>query len=327
MKFLYGYDTFHEKIAEGLIANVRGGNPPHAYIFEGDSGLGLFETARLFAASLACNAENTPCGVCNSCVSAKAESNPDIIVIKPEDKKKSVGVEKMREMISDAYVKPFLAKRKVYIFADAGIATEQAQNAILKLIEEPPEYAVFILICDNADLLLETIRSRCVKVRFSPLSEQKMAEYVETVSPNNSKREFIVRYSGGIPQNAKNIIEDENFDRIRTETVKRLPLLFSQRKLTAYNLADFVEENKENAALVLSLWAGLMRDIIFIHQDSVKLITNSDYERDLTELAARVDERAAVKALESIMLAEEMLRRYVSLKSLVLKMALEIKPN
>lgn len=324
---MYGYETFHEKLAEGLIANVRGGNPPHAYIFEGDAGLGIFETARLFAASLACTADNSPCGACNSCISAKAQSNPDIIVIKPEDKKKSISVEQMREMISDAYVKPFLAKRKVYIFKDAGIATESAQNAILKLIEEPPEYAVFILICDNAELLLETIRSRCVKVRFSPLSDEKMTEYVESISPYNTKREFIVRYSAGIPQNAKNIIEDESFDRIRTETVKRLPLLFSQRKLTAYNLADFVEENKENAALVLSLWAGLMRDIIFIHQDSTGLITNSDYERDLTELAARVDEKAAVKALESIMLAEEMLRRYVSLRSLVLKMALSIKPN
>ncbi|MEE0944018.1 MAG: hypothetical protein UIM24_01015 [Clostridia bacterium] len=324
---MYGYETFHEKLAEGLIANVRGGNPPHAYIFEGDAGLGLFETARLFAASLACSADNSPCGVCNSCVSAKVESNPDIIVIKPEDKKKSISVEQMREMISDAYVKPFLAKRKVYIFADAGIATESAQNAILKLIEEPPEYAVFILICDNAERLLETIRSRCVKVRFSPLSEGEMAEYVDSISPGNAKRDFIVRYSAGIPQNAKNIIEDESFDHIRTETVKRLPLLFSQRKLTAYNLADFVEENKEKAALVLSLWAGLMRDIIFIHQGSVKLITNGDYERELTEVAARVEERAAVKALESIMLAEEMLRRYVSLRSLVLRMALSIKPN
>lgn len=324
---MYGYETFHEKLAEGLIANVRSGNPPHAYIFEGDFGLGLLETARLFAASLACTADNAPCGVCNSCVGAKAQSNPDIIIIKPEDKKKSIGVEQMREMISDAYVRPFLAKRKVYIFADAGIATESAQNAVLKLIEEPPEYAVFILLCSNSELLLDTIRSRCVKIRFSPLSEQRMTEYVESISPSDSRREFIVRYSGGIPQNAKNIIEDENFDRIRTETIKRLPLLFSQRRLTAYNIVDFAEENKDNAALVLSLWGGLMRDIICIHQDGVKLITNSDYERELTELAARVEEKAAVKALESIMLAEEMLSRYVNLRALILRMVFSIKPN
>lgn len=324
---MYGYETFHEKLAEGLIANIRSGNPPHAYIFEGDAGLGLFETARLFAASLACSADNAPCGVCNSCVSAKAQSNPDIVVIKPEDKKKSISVEQMREMISDAYVRPFLAKRKVYIFADAGIATESAQNAILKLIEEPPEYAVFILICSNSELLLDTIRSRCVKIRFAPLSEERMTQYVESISPSDPRRGFLVRYSGGIPQNVKNIIKDENFDRIRTETVKRLPLLFSQRRLTAYNIAEFAEENKDNAALILSLWGGLMRDIICIHQDSVKLITNSDYERELTELAARVEEKAAVKALESIMLAEEMLSRYVNLRALILRMVFSIKPN
>ncbi len=324
---MYGYDTFHEDLASGLISNVRGQNPPHAYIFEGESGLGIYETARLFAAALACSEELSPCGACNSCVSARADSNPDIITITPSDKKKSIGVEVVRDMITDAYVKPFLAKRKVYILPDSGIITEPAQNAFLKLLEEPPDYAIFILITDNADLLLETIRSRCVKVRFSPLSEQKMTEYVQKLSPNDRRTSFLVRYSGGIPEKAAKIISDEGFDTLRSEAVRRFPLLFSKKPLTAYTICDFVEENKDNAPLIFSLWEGLMRDIILLHNDSHALITNTDYENDLKNLAVRVDEKKAIAAAESIMLAQTMQRRYVNLRALTLKMALSISAD
>lgn len=321
---MYGYDTFHPRIAEGLISNVRRGNPPHAYIFEGDRGLGILDTARLFAASLACTGESSPCGACMSCIGAKSGNNPDIITVEPEPKRKTIGVDGIRNIVTDAYVKPFLAKRKVYIIPDCSIVTEQAQNAFLKLLEEPPEYAVFILIADNSDLLLETIRSRCVKVRFSPLSDGEMADYVEKISPNDKRKAFIVRYSNGIPATADRIIADESFDELRSETVKKFPQLFSPNPLSAYDICDFVEERKENAELILSIWAGLVRDIIFIQSGQAELITNVDAEKPLREFAARVDDKVAFRAAESILLAEEMLRRYVSLHSLVLRMALTI---
>ncbi len=324
---MYGYDTFHEELAESLILNVRNQNPPHAYIFEGESGLGIYETAHLFASALCCTAETVPCGICNSCHSAKADSNPDIITVKPLDKKKSIGVEIIRDIITDAVLKPFLAKRKVYIFPDSAVITEPAQNALLKLLEEAPEYAVFILICENSDLLLETIRSRCSKVRFSPLSEKKMSEYVEKISPDDKRKQFIVRYSAGNPAKAQKIIADEGFDKLRSETVKRFPLLFSPKPLNAYAICDFVEENKDNAPLIFSLWEGLIRDIILIHNDSRELITNSDYDEQLKALAARVSEKGAVKSANSIMLAQTMLSRYVNLRANTLKMALSVSAD
>ncbi len=324
MRAIYGYDTFHGKLAKGLISNVRRGNTAQAYIFEGDRGLGIYDTALLFAASLACAEENAPCGACTSCIGAKGGNNPDVITVLPEPKRKTIGVEGIRNIITDAYIKPFLAKRKIYIFPDAGNMTEAAQNAFLKLLEEPPEYAIFILIADNSDLLLETIRSRCVKVRFSPLSEREMSEYVEKLSPNDKRRDFIVRYSEGIPERAAKILDDENFDTLRTETVKKLPQLLSPRPLAAYAICEFVEERKDSAELILSMWAGLVRDIIFIQSGKAELITNVDFENNLKELAAHLSVRTAFSAAESILLAEEMLRRYVSLHSLVLRMALSI---
>lgn len=322
---MYGYDTFHDKIADGLIRNVRRNNPPHAYIFEGEEGIGILETAKLFAMSLACPSENPPCTVCNSCISQKSGNNPDVILVLPEDKKKTIGVERVRELLKDAYIKPFLAKRKVYIFPDSSQLTEASQNALLKLIEEPPEYAVFILITDNAELLLETIRSRCVKVRFPPLSNEKIGEYIDKVSPNDSRREFLIAYSEGNPGNVDKIIANEKFDLLRSESLKKVESLFSERRLSAYTVAEFLEENKDSAELILSLFASFVRDIIFIQQGASELIKNRDFKDTLMKLSGMIDEREAVSALEKIFTAETMQRRYVNVRALALWLKFSVK--
>lgn len=322
---MYGYDTFHEKLMESLIANTRNSNPPHAYIFEGESGLNKLESARLYAAALACTGENQPCGVCNSCVSAKSNNNPDIVIIKPEDDRKTIGAERIRQLIVDAYTKPFLARRKVYIFPDAQIITEQAQNAFLKLLEEPPEYAVFIIVAANSELLLQTVRSRCVIVRFAPVSDEIVREYVKKISPGNSDIDFIVRFARGIPKLADYVINDEGFDGIRRGTLDKLGLLFSDRELDAYNLCDYFEENKDNAKLIISLMAEYIRDILMLQAESGALITNTDCRKELSEYAILLDRGLVLNAAECILKAEEMQRRYVSLHALVLWLALSVK--
>lgn len=322
---MYGYDIFHDKLMEGMISNVRKSNPPHAYIFEGEPGLGKLEAARLFAAALACTKDNQPCGTCNSCVSAKSSNNPDIVIVKPDGDRKTIGAERIRQLIGDAYTKPFLARRKIYIFPDAQIITEQAQNAFLKLLEEPPEYAVFIIVAGNSELLLQTVRSRCVTVRFSPVSDDKVREYVEKISPGNPKTDFIVRYSRGIPKNADSVINDEEFENLRALTAEKLKLLFSDRDIDAYNLCDFFEENKDSAPLVLSLLREFVRDIIMLQAGSSELLTNNDYREQLSEFASYLDERYVISAAEKIIKAEEMQRRYVSLHSLILWLGLSVK--
>lgn len=324
---MYGYDIFHDKLMEGLISSVRGSNPPHAYIFEGEPGLNKLEAARLYAAALACTSDNQPCGICNSCVSAKSYNNPDVVIVKPDGDRKTIGAERIRELITDAYTKPFLARKKVYIFPDAQIMTEQAQNAFLKLLEEPPEYAVFIIVASNSELLLQTVRSRCVVVRFSPVDDKKVGEYVDKISPGNVKRDFIVKYCRGIPKNADSIINDESFDELRKGVLEKLKLLFSDRDIDAYYLCDYFEENKDNSALILALLREYIRDIIMLQADGATLITNNDCMEELSEYSTLLDEAYVINAAEIVIKAEEMQRRYVSLHSLVLWMALKVKEN
>ena len=136
---MYGYITFHEGLMNNLIQSVRSGASSHAYIFEGDAGLGIFSSAKLFAAALTCaNKASAPCGSCPSCIQAEADTNPDIIYVEKPKDRKTIGIEPIRAVNSDAAIRPFSSARKVYIIKEGDILTPEAQNALLKTLEEPP---------------------------------------------------------------------------------------------------------------------------------------------------------------------------------------------
>lgn len=148
---MYGYETFHEDLMKNLRGIGHNGASSHAYTFEGEKGLGCTQFQPDFLRRLTCkNTGVAPCGSCQNCVESKADTNPDIIYVRPKADKKSIGAKDMRKLEEDVAVKPFNSKHKVYIFEDTSLLTEEAQNTFLKTFEEPPEYAVFILITENS---------------------------------------------------------------------------------------------------------------------------------------------------------------------------------
>ncbi len=324
---MYGYDILHESIAEDLIKNVRAGEVRHAYIFEGDEGVGNFECARLFAAAMVCERQaSAPCGVCTACVMAKAETHPDISVIKPIAGKKNITVDQIRKVTADAYTKPYESGKKVYIIADGDAMNEQAQNAFLKVLEEPPEYAVFIILDENCETLLETIRSRCLKIRFNHISGERMREYIKKHFPDAAeKTDFLVRYAGGIVGNAEKILKSESFIPLRNTAFERLEALLSDSLSESYDIAGFVEENKDDADLVFKFWQEFVRDIMLLQSGCRELVQNGDFIDRLINFSVRFDERRIIRAQESLITAQKMRKRYVSLHTLCLWLAFSIK--
>lgn len=160
----------HEQIKEHLQAAIRDKKPFHAYIFQGDEGVGKEAMARTFAAGLQCQAEqDKPCKECVSCRQIESGNQPDVIWVTRE--KTSLGVDEIREQLCNTMeIKPFSSPYKVYLVPEAEKMTEAAQNALLKTIEEPPEYGVVILMTSNITALLPTIQSRCLTLEFRPLS-------------------------------------------------------------------------------------------------------------------------------------------------------------
>ena len=326
---MYGYEILHEDIAENLISNVRKKVTNQAYIFQGERGVGAKECARLFSAALVCKSADTePCGNCHACLMARADSHPDIVTLMPQDGKRNITVDQIRGVVTDAYTKPYESEKKVYIIAYGDDMNEQAQNAFLKVLEEPPEYAVFVILAENNESLLQTIRSRCTTIKFNPVSDAKIREYIKTKFPESiEKIDFLVQYAGGIAGDIEKILNTENFQVLRRQSLDKLEELLSHRMLDSYVVAEFLEENKEDVELIFKFWQGFLRDMMLIGQDAKKLVQSIDFIDELINLSNRTDEKTVMIAIDELLLAQKMRKRYVNLKALSLRLAFSIKKN
>lgn len=161
----------NDKNKELLNNIIKIKNISHGYMFLGISGIGKLLFAREFAKAILCN-EQIGCNKCKSCIEFDSSNNPDFQIIEPEEK--SIKIEQIRLMNDKIYEKPIISNKKVYIINNADNMTKEAQNCLLKTLEEPPEYAVIILIGTNENMFLNTIRSRCVKINFNKINDEEL---------------------------------------------------------------------------------------------------------------------------------------------------------
>lgn len=170
---LIGNSTIKEYLTNVALNNQN----LHSYIFAGPEGIGKKLFAMNFAKMLLCLSDNKPCNNCKSCISFDGGNHTDFMLINAEDGK-SIKIEQIRVMQEKIVEKPILSARKVYIINDAELMTKEAQNCLLKTLEEPPEYVIIILIVSNESKLLNTVKSRCVKIEFSKLSNEEINNYL-----------------------------------------------------------------------------------------------------------------------------------------------------
>ena len=138
------------------------------------------DLARYAAAALECEAEGSrPCGVCRTCHKVAEDIHPDVITVR-DDQHKNIAVDVIRELRSDAYIRPNEGRRKIYLFPDCSLLTEQDQNVLLKLVEEGPPYAAFLFCAENPSGVLQTLRSRCVELKLRPVAEAADGELLES---------------------------------------------------------------------------------------------------------------------------------------------------
>lgn len=175
----------HEKLKQHLQAAITHNKVSHAYIINGEQGSGKKLVASVFAQTLQCENPKhdgtgvSPCGVCKSCLQAESMNQPDIIWVTHE--KYSIGVDDIRTQVNnDIGIMPYSSPYKVYIINEAEKMTEQAQNAILKTIEEPPEYGIILLLTDSTSHVLNTILSRCVLLDLKAVKEDEIVRYLVT---------------------------------------------------------------------------------------------------------------------------------------------------
>ena len=160
----------NERLRDNLSGSIARGRISHFYLISGPAGSGKRTLARLLAAAILCQSSRKPCGECTPCRKVRSGSHPDFITI-DDPEKKTVPVELIRQARADIYIQPNESDRKIYLFPRAQDMGIPSQNALLKVLEEPPSYGVFILLTDNPEKLLPTVRSRCTELALQPLPE------------------------------------------------------------------------------------------------------------------------------------------------------------
>ncbi len=168
----------NNKIKDYLINSASNNQMLHSYMFSGREGIGKKLFAKIFAKMILCLSEDKPCNTCKSCISFEGENHPDFMQINADDGK-SIKIEQIRLMQEKVVEKPIISNKKVYIINDAELLTKEAQNCLLKTLEEPPEYVIIILIVSNESKILNTVKSRCVKIEFEKIPDEEINNYLE----------------------------------------------------------------------------------------------------------------------------------------------------
>ncbi len=212
----------HEDLITHFRSMIETDHVGHAYILGGESGSGRSTLAYCFAKALLCENSGTDgCGECKSCHQADSGNHPDLIYVTHE-KPGTISVNDIRtQVVNTMEISPYEGKYKIYIIKDGEKMNIQAENALLKTIEEPPEYGIIIIVTNNPDKLLHTIRSRCQIFMTKPVKEKEIREYLhKNYDVSDSKIEFAVEYSQGNLGKAILLASNEEYDTLVQSVVE-----------------------------------------------------------------------------------------------------------
>lgn len=255
-------------LKQRIAAAFRTGRVSHCYLLCGPDGSGKRTLARHLAAALECESEHAPCLRCNICRKVTSGIHPDVITI-DDPEKKTVSVELIRQLQADAYIRPNEGRKKVYLIPRAQDLTDNAQNALLKLIEEPPSYAVFLLLTPNAEKLLPTVRSRAVELRLEPVAQNEALPWLQQHFPQEASAQLQGAYirSGGYLGQAAALLQGQLTLPQTTEFAQAFAaadryaltlLLCSMEKLPRDKLLEIFQQWKALLADALLVRAGIL---------------------------------------------------------------------
>ena len=320
----------HKDILKYISSAVENNRVSHAYILNGERGSGKKMLANLFAMTLLCETgDNEPCGKCHSCKQAESGNHPDIIRVTHE-KPNSISVDDIRTQVNNTVdIKPYQGPYKVYIIPQADMMTPQAQNAILKTIEEPPSYAVFLLLTENAETLLPTINSRCVMLKLRNIKDTLIKKYLmENLEIPDYKADMCTAFAQGNMGRAIMLANSDHFNEIREDAVHLV------KHMSEMDLNEIVAAVKNISVYKLEITDYL--DIIMIWYRDVLLykatkeidkVVFKDQLQSIKEQARKSSYEGIELILESLEKAKARLKANVNFDLVMELLFLTIKEN
>lgn len=256
----------HDEVKTHFKAAIQMNKVSHAYMIEGEVGSGKKLLADTFAKVLECQGHgDEACDTCQSCILFNSGNHPDIIHIKAT-KKTGLGVDDIREQINqDVHIRPYVFDYKVYILHEADGMTVQAQNALLKTLEEPPSYVRFLLLATHTQGFLPTILSRCVVIKLRPVSEAKITAYLqEKMNVPDYQAGVYASFSRGNIGKALSLKDSEAFKEMRGDMIRVMEALSTKDKIKVMDQVTVFEKYKEEKDIFLDLCLTWLRDLMMV---------------------------------------------------------------
>ena len=323
----FGTVIGHEKIIAHFEEAIKMGKVSHAYLLSGEDGSGKMTLAKAFAKALLCE-HQTGCGECTACRQVDSGNHPDLIYITHE--KYEIRVDEIRKGINDTInIKPYSSNYKIYIIDDADRMNQGAQNAFLKTLEEPPAYAVIILLTNNKDRLLDTILSRCVTMTLGSVREEKIVQYLKDhTEAKDEDIKFAASFSLGNIGKAMHVVNTPEFKEmfqeamnilIHIKTIEVYEIIAYLKDLKAYKdeIYDFLD--------VLTVW---YRDMLMLKTTgSLNHLIYKDKYRQLKEQEIYISFEGISHILDEIRKARRRLAANVNFEVALEMLLLTMKEN
>ena len=319
-----------EHIKEHFKHAVTESAPSHAYLIQGEQRCGKEFVARIFAMALQCeDSGHAPCQSCHSCLQALSDNHPDIKYISHE-KPNSIGIDDVREqIIEDIIIKPYQGPYKIYIMNEAEKMTTAAQNALLKTLEEPPAYAIIMLLTTSMEAMLPTILSRLVHLNMKPVPDEELKRFImKEMKVPDYKADIAVAFTRGNLGRAKMLVESEDFDKIKDEAiilVKNISdmgvadIIIAIKKISEYrlNIDDYLD--------IISIW---YRDVLLFKatSDGNKLIFKQEIQY-IKRVAKRTSYEGIGKIIDALEVAKKRIRANVNFELTIELLLLTIREN
>ena len=297
-----------EQLKEHIQNAIASNKVSHAYIINGERNAGKEFIARIFAMTLQCEkGGKEPCNECHSCKQALSHNQPDIVYVSHE-KPNSIGVEDIRGQINnDIGIKPYSSPRKIYIMNEGEKMTPQAQNALLKTLEEPPEYAVILILTDNVEGLLPTIISRCVVLNMKPVPDKLVKKYLmEELGVPDYKANICVAFARGNIGKAKLLASSEEFEKVKDEAITLVKYINDMEINEIVKAIKKIMEYKLDVNDYLDILTVWYRDALLYKatKDVNSLVFKNEFQQ-----IRKVADRSTYEGIETIVKALQQARR------------------
>ena len=297
----------------------------HAYIFTGKEGVGKGRTAFEFAKAINCNRlEDDACDECLSCRKANNDNHPDIKEMKAENS--SIKIDQIRELQQEIMYKPYESKKKVYIIHQAEDMTLSAANSLLKTLEEPPSYAIIILLTNNLNQLLATTISRCQLIRFKRIAHDLIKQnLINNYDLSPAKGQLVSSLADGRYDYAANLIEDETQLEMREEIIEFLVGFPNIDRVELFEEVQDLLEYKDKINQILEIMITWYRDLLLLNLEQEDKIINADYISELKNNLSNLESAEIEKMIEIIEESNKLIKEFnvnlqLSLEVMLLKL-------